>query len=146
MREVWTGKPFPLGPQWDGEGTNFSIFSENAERVELCLFDGAGQEERVELHERTAFNWHCYLPGVGPGQLYGYRVHGRYAPAKGIRFNAAKLLIDPYAKQIDGVVDWNAANVLPYPPSKEANADLTIDTTDSAAAVPKSVVVVPSFD
>ena len=67
--EVWPGRPFPLGPEWDGDGTNFSLFSENAERVELCLFDDAGGEERIELHERTAFNWHCYLPGVGPGQL-----------------------------------------------------------------------------
>jgi isoamylase len=79
-------------------GTNFSLFSENAERVELCLFDDEGTEERVEVRERTAFNWHCYLPGVGPGQRYGYRVHGCYAPERGLRFNPAKLLIDPYAK------------------------------------------------
>jgi glycogen operon protein len=146
MREVWAGKPFPLGLHWDGDGTNFSLFSENAERVELCLFDEARNEERVELHERTAFNWHCYLPGVGPGQRYGYRVHGPYAPSKGIRFNSAKLLIDPYAKQIDGAVDWDAANVLPYPPSVDASADLTIDSTDSAHAMPKCVVIDPSFD
>jgi glycogen operon protein len=67
-RQVWPGRPFPLGPDWDGEGTNFSLFSENAERVELCLFHEDGSEERIEVHERTAFNWHCYLPGVGPGQ------------------------------------------------------------------------------
>ncbi len=80
-RPVWAGKPFPLGPEWDGEGTNFSLFSEHAERVELCLFDEHGNEERIELRERTAYNWHCYLPGVGPGQHYGYRVHGPYDPA-----------------------------------------------------------------
>jgi glycogen operon protein len=146
MRPVWAGRPFPLGPEWDGEGTNFSLFTENAERVELCLFDGAGNEERIELQERTAFNWHCYVPGVGPGQLYGYRVHGPYAPHQGARFNPAKLLIDPYAKQIDGAVDWAAANVLPYPPSVDPDADLEIDETDSAAAMPKCVVVDPSFD
>jgi glycogen operon protein len=145
-REVWPGLAFPLGPEWDGDGVNFSLFSENAERVELCLFDEAGSEERIELQERTAFNWHCYLPGVGPGQRYGYRVHGPYDPASGRRFNPAKLLIDPYAKQIEGMVAWDAANVLPYVPSLDADADLTIDETDSAPAVPKSVVVDPSFD
>src|SRR5207237_4218549 len=75
-RELWPGRPFPLGPDWDGDGTNFSLFSENAQRVELCLFDDEGNEERLELRERTAFNWHGYIPGVGPGQRYGYRVHG----------------------------------------------------------------------
>ena len=112
-RRVWPGEPFPLGSAWDGDGTNFSLFSETAERVELCLFDG-DDEERIELHERTAFNWHCYLPGVGPGTRYGYRVHGGYRPETGQRFNASKLLIDPYAKAINGGVNWDAANVLPY--------------------------------
>jgi glycogen operon protein len=143
---VWPGEAFPLGPHWDGEGTNFAIFSENAERVELCLFDDAGAEERIEMRERTAFNWHCYVPGVGPGQRYGYRVHGAYEPLAGRRFNPHKLLIDPYAKAIDGGVDWDAANVLPYPPSLDADADLTLDETDSAPAIPKSIVVDPSFD
>jgi len=145
-RAVWPGEAFPLGPIWDANGTNFSLFSENAERVELCLFDAQGVEERIELRERAAFNWHCYLPGVGPGQRYGYRVHGPYDPATGKRFNANKLLIDPYAKAIDGAVDWEAANVLPYAPTGEVDADLTIDETDSAAAIPKSVVIDPSFD
>ena len=145
-RAVWPGEAFPLGPMWDGDGTNFSIFSENAERVELCLFDGHGSEERIELRERAAFNWHCYLPGVGPGQRYGYRVHGPYDPATGKRFNAEKLLIDPYAKAIDGAVDWDAANVLPYVPTGAVDADLTIDETDSAPAIPKSVVIDPFFD
>ena len=80
VTEVWPGGPFPLGADWDGDGTNFSLFTENAERVELCLFDDDDNEERVELTERTALNWHCYLPGVGPGQRYGYRVHGPYEP------------------------------------------------------------------
>ena len=104
---VWPGEPFPLGPRWDGQGTNFALFSENAERVELCLFDGDDHEERLAMTERTAFNWHCYLPGVGPGQRYGYRVEGAYAPGDGHRFNPYKLLIDPYAKAIDGDLDWD---------------------------------------
>jgi isoamylase len=145
-RQVWPGQAFPLGPEWDGAGTNFTLFSENAERVELCLFDEHGAEERIELHERTAFNWHCYLPGVGPGQHYGYRVHGAYDPKTGRRFNGAKLLIDPYAKAIDGAVDWNAANTLPYVPGGGEDADLTIDVTDSAPAIPRSVVIDPAFD
>jgi glycogen operon protein len=145
-RQVWPGEPFPLGPYWDGEGTNFALFSENAERVELCLFHDDGGEERIELRERTAFNWHCYLPGVGPGQRYGFRVHGPYEPLAGRRFNPHKLLIDPYAKAIDGTVDWHAANVLPYVPSLDENADLAIDETDSAPAIPKSVVIDPAFD
>ena len=93
--EVWPGAPFPLGPTWDGEGTNFSIFSEHAERVELCLFDSEDRETVIELTERTSFNWHCYLPGVHAGQRYGFRVHGPYDPNSGQRFNPAKLLLDP---------------------------------------------------
>jgi isoamylase len=141
----WPGRPFPLGPTWDGEGTNFSLFSENAEAVELCLFDEDGRETRVEMHERTALNWHCYLPGVGPGERYGYRVHGPYAPERGHRFNPRKLLLDPYAKAIDGTVDWSAANVLPYVAGGE-DADLEPDDEDDAAAMPKCVVIDPSFD
>ena len=120
MREVWPGDPFPLGATWDGGGTNFSLFSENATRVELCLFDADDVEERIELHERTAFNWHCYLPLVGPGQRYGYRVHGPYAPAEGHRFNPCKLLLDPYAKSIEGPIRFDAGNVLPYVPTGDA--------------------------
>ena len=116
VRDVWPGRPFPLGATWDGNGTNFSLFSEHAERVELCLFDDEDNEERVEVSERTAFNWHVYLPGVGPGQRYGYRVHGPYDPRAGHRFNPHKLLIDPYAKSIEGKVRWNRASVLPYVP------------------------------
>ena len=132
-----------------GQGTNFSLFSENAERVELCLFDADGHEERVEIVDQTAHNWHCYLPGVGPGQRYGYRVHGRYAPAEGHRFNPNKLLIDPYAKAIDGTVDWDAANALPYTPPEDGatdDADFEFDDEDSAPAIPKCVVVDESFN
>ena len=105
---IWSGHPFPLGATWDGEGTNFSVFSEHAERVELCLFDG-DRETRVELSDVTAHNWHCYIPGIGPGRRYGYRIHGPYDPATGHRFNANKLLIDPYAKAIEGPVEWDRA-------------------------------------
>jgi glycogen operon protein len=143
---LWPGRPFPLGATWDGEGTNFALFTENAERVELCLFDDDGEEERYELHERMAFNWHGYLPGVGPGQRYGYRVHGRYDPGAGYRFNPAKLLIDPYAKAIGGAVDWDAANVLPYVLSGDPDADLEVDDEDDAAAIPKCRVINPAFD
>ena len=113
-RELWPGKPFPLGPTWDGRGTNFSLFSENSQRVELCLFDAEDIETCVEMAERTAFNWHCYLPGIGPGQRYGYRVYGPYDPEHGHRFNSAKLLIDPYGKAIEGPGLWDRASVLPY--------------------------------
>ena len=116
--EVWPGQPFPLGPTWTGDGTNFSLFSENAERVELCLFDADDVETRIEMTERTAFHWHCFLRGVGPGQRYGYRVHGPYAPTEGHRFNPAKLLIDPYAKAIEGRIDYGAANTLPVRPDR----------------------------
>jgi isoamylase len=146
VREIWPGDPFPLGATWDGGGTNFSLFSENATRVELCLFDEQGAEERVELTEVTAFNWHCYLPLVGPGQRYGYRVHGRYAPAEGHRFNSAKLLLDPYAKSIEGPIRFDAANVLPYVPTGREDADLEPDDEDDADAIPKCVVIDPRFD
>ena len=143
--EVWPGKPFPLGASWDGEGTNFSLFSENAEGVELCLFDDADREQRVAVVDRTAFQWHCYLPGVGPGTRYGYRVHGPYEPQRGLRFNPAKLLIDPYASAIDGPVDYAAANVLPYPRGGPEQ-DLARDDTDDACAIPKCVVTDARFD
>jgi glycogen operon protein len=141
----WPGRPFPLGPVWDGRGTNFSLFSENAERVELCLFDDDDRETRHEVTERTAFNWHCYLPGVGPGQRYGYRVHGPYDPGRGLRFNAVKLLLDPYAKAIEGPIRYDIANVLPYVPGGD-DADLSPDDEDDVDAMPKCVVVDESFD
>jgi isoamylase len=144
--EVWPGDPFPLGPVWDGQGTNFSLFSEHSERVELCLFDGDDRETRVELRERTAHNWHGYLPGIRPGQRYGYRVHGPYEPERGHRFNPAKLLIDPYAKAVEGPIRWDRANVLPYVPDGTPDADLHADPEDDAEAIPKCVVIDPSFD
>jgi isoamylase len=142
----WPGKPFPLGAMWDGQGTNFSLFSEHADRVELCLFDDADDETRVELTERTAHNWHGYLPGIGPGQRYAYRVHGPYDAVRGLRFNAAKLLIDPYAKAIEGPIRWDRAETLPYVADGSDEADLQPDGSDSAAAIPKSVVVDEGFD
>jgi isoamylase len=148
MTGVWPGRPFPLGAIWDGHGTNFSLFSEHAESVELCLFDDDANETRIEVTGNRALNWHCYLPGVGPGQRYGYRVYGPYSPGDGHRFNPDKLLIDPYAKAIEGTVDWSAdANVLPYIPNgDDDNADLERDDDDDVAAIPKSVVIDDSFD
>jgi glycogen operon protein len=143
--DVWPGTPFPIGAIWDGQGTNFSLFSENAERVELCLFDEDDNETRLEITERNLFLWHCYVPGVGPGQRYGYRVHGQYEPDRGDRFNPAKLLVDPYAKAIDGPVDYLASNVFPYVPDGD-EADLFADDEDSADAMPKGVVIDPGFD
>jgi isoamylase len=145
VKRVWPGQPFPLGPRWDGEGTNFSLFSEHAESVELCLFDEHDVETRYELTERTALNWHGYLPGVGPGQRFGYRVHGPWAPDQGHRFNPRKLLIDPYAKAIEGDVRWDLGRILPYAPG-DADPDLAIDDEDDAAAIPRCIVVDESFD
>src|ERR1700690_754140 len=107
------GSPFRLGASWDGRGTNFALFSANAQKVELCLFDGQGRREieRVELPERTEKVWHGHLNDGSPGQLYGYRVHGPYAPEHGHRFNPAKLLVDPYARALAGPVRWNDAQL-----------------------------------
>ena len=138
----WPGEPFPLGPTWYGSGTNFSLTSENAQRVVLCLFDDADVETRYELPRQTAHNWHGYLPGVGPGQRYGYRVHGPWAPEQGHRFNPHKLLIDPYAKAIEGPILWDRGRTLGY---ADGN-DLLMDDTDDSAAIPKSVVIDDSFD
>ncbi|HEV8581309.1 MAG TPA: glycogen debranching protein GlgX [Thermoanaerobaculia bacterium] len=141
MIKVHPGNPYPLGATYDGTGANFSLFSEVAERVELCLFDEAGNETRVDLPEVTAFCWHGYVPGVGPGQRYGYRVHGPWNPAEGHRCNPGKLLLDPYAKAFVGGVKWNEA-VYPYPfKNPDARNDL-----DSAPFVPRSLVVNPFFD
>jgi isoamylase len=144
---IWLGHPFPLGATWDGWGTNFSLFSEHATMVELCLFNDANVERRIKLPYRTAHNWHGYFPDVGPGHRYGYRVHGPFDPEEGKRFNPSKLLIDPYAKAIDGPVDWAAANTLPYVPDPEnPDADLELDDENSAPAMPRCVVVDPQFD
>jgi isoamylase len=139
---VWPGKPYPLGANYDGMGTNFSLFSEVAERVELCLFDENGQETRVDLPEVTAFCWHGYLPEVEPGRRYGYRVHGPWAPEHGSRCNPNKLLLDPYAKAVEGEVNWNEA-VFPY---RFADPEGSFNEDDSAPFVPRSVVINPFFD
>jgi isoamylase len=139
--ENWPGRPYPLGAAYDGAGTNFSLFSEMAEEVELCLFDDSGEEARLRLEEIDAFVWHAYLPTIAPGQLYGYRVHGPWAPERGQRCNPAKLLLDPYAKAIEGQVDWNPA-CFPYQFGDE-NAP---NDDDSAPFVPRSVVHNPYFD
>ena len=136
------GEPFPLGATWDGEGTNFSIFSEVATRVELCVFDAHGHQTRVDLPERTAFCWHGYLRGVGPGQRYGFRVHGPWEPRQGHRCNPAKLLVDPYARAITGGIRWDPA-VFPYPMGGD---DLERDDRDSAPFMPKSIVIDDQFD
>jgi isoamylase len=146
VTEVWPGRPFPLGATWEGPGTNFALFAEHAERVELCLFNGDDEETRIEVSEITAHVWHCFLPGVDAGQRYGYRVHGPYEPNKGHRFNPHKLLLDPYAKSIDGPVLWDEANVHPYKPTGGPDADLVLDEEDDVRAIPKSVVVDPRFD
>ncbi|MFF0310086.1 glycogen debranching protein GlgX [Streptosporangium sp. NPDC004379] len=140
MIEIWPGDPYPLGATYDGAGTNFALFTEVAERVELCLFDDHGEETRVALTEVEGHVWHGYLPGVSPGQRYGYRVHGPYDPASGQRCNPAKLLLDPYAKAIDGDVKWDEA-VYGY---RFGEPDSRNDA-DSAPFMPKSVVVNPFF-
>ncbi|HEX4936947.1 MAG TPA: alpha-amylase family glycosyl hydrolase, partial [Gemmatimonadaceae bacterium] len=140
-REAWPGDSLPLGAHWDGHGTNFSVFSSAATRVDLCLFDSEGREERIHLHEPTAFCWHAYVPDVGPGQRYGYRVHGPWAPADGHRCNPDKLLLDPYARAIAGDVTWNPA-VYPF---WQRHQD-TRSHADSAPFVPRSLVIDPAFD
>src|SRR4051794_24816652 len=141
LPRIWPGRPYPLGATYDGTGTNFSVFSEPAERVELCLFDADGTEERLDLPETTAFCWHAYLPDIGPGQRYGYRVHGPWDPAHGYRCNPAKLLIDPYAKAVEGEVRWDEAVFAPL------HADpMALNDADSGPFMPKSVVINPYFD
>jgi glycogen operon protein len=138
------GRPYPLGATSSSNGTNFAVFSEGATRVDLCLFDAVGKQTGcVTLRERTAHVWHCLLCDIKPGQLYGYRVHGPWEPEKGRRFNPAKLLIDPYAKAISGKVDWKAPI---FGHDAASGNDLMIDTQDSAAGVPKSVVIESKFD
>ncbi|HUG39400.1 MAG TPA: glycogen debranching protein GlgX [Longimicrobiales bacterium] len=140
-REVWPGRAYPLGATCDGEGTNFSLFSELAEGVELCLFDDAGEEERIPLTEVDAYCWHAYLPGVGTGQRYGYRVYGPWRPGEGLRCNPSKLLLDPYALAIEGGVDWDEACFQHRVGDEGARNDL-----DSGPHVPRSVVVDGAFE
>jgi isoamylase len=139
--EVWPGDPYPLGATYDGAGTNFAVFSEVAEQIELCLFDDDGNETRVTLPEYDAFVWHGYLPGIGPGTRYGFRVHGPYDPARGLRCNPAKLLLDPYAKAIDGDIDGHES-LFGYRFGDPASRN----DEDSAPHMMKSVVINPFFD
>jgi glycogen operon protein len=139
--EIWPGDAYPLGATWDGQGTNFSIFSETAERIELCLFDDAGRETRLDLPEMMAHCWHGYVPGVGVGQLYGFRVHGPWAPEQGHRCHPSKLLLDPYAKAIDGAVQWNEAVF-----SHRLSDEDAPNEDDSSPFVPRAVVIDPTFD
>ena len=144
---LWPGLPYPLGATWDGEGTNFAIYSEHASEVELCLFDTPGAAEPVRCHrfrERTGYVWHGYLPGVAPGQFYGYRVNGAYDPGRGLRFNPFKLLIDPYAKALAGRVDYEH-HPFAYP-FDQPGEDWVMDDENDAAGVPKGVVIAPEFD
>jgi isoamylase len=140
VSEIWPGKAYPLGATYDGSGTNFAVFSEAADKVELCLFDN-GTETRVTLPEVDGFVWHGFIPNIEPGQRYGYRVYGPYDPAAGQRCNPNKLLIDPYAKAIDGTFEWNQS-LFGY---NFGNPDSRNDD-DSAASMPKCVVINPYFD
>ncbi|WP_067503039.1 glycogen debranching protein GlgX [Actinoplanes sp. TFC3] len=139
--QVWPGHRYPLGATYDGTGTNFAIFSEVAEAVELCLFDASGNERKVQLHEQDAFVWHAYLPGVEPGQRYGYRVYGPYDPSRGLRCNPHKLLLDPYARAVDSDIDWHPSLYAYDFDNPDSMSDL-----DSAPHMAKGVVVNPYFD
>jgi glycogen operon protein len=144
---IWPGAPYPLGATWDGAGVNFALFSENATAVELCLFtgfEGSQESARITMLEHTNQVWHVYLPEVGPGQIYGYRVHGPYDPASGHRFNPAKLLLDPYAKALTGGIRWSDA-LFGYTIG-HSSGDLSQDTRDSAVSMPKCVVIDPRFN
>ncbi|HWN20144.1 MAG TPA: glycogen debranching protein GlgX [Gemmatimonadales bacterium] len=141
------GSPAPLGATWDGKGTNFAVFSRHGTRVELCLFASPADATESARHElqRTGDIWHGYLPGVRPGQAYGYRMHGAYAPAQGHRFNPAKLLLDPYARAISGTMEWSD-RLSGYPlRSADLERDLIPDPQDSAGAMPKSLVIDSAF-
>jgi isoamylase len=142
--KIYPGEPFPLGATWDGMGVNFAIYSENATGVELCLFNSSGDEEThsIRMAERTNHVWHCYLPDVEPGQLYGYRVHGPYEPQEGHRFNPNKLLLDPYAKSVSGIIESHPSQ-FGY---KWGEDDLSFSEEDSAPFMPKSVVIDHRFN
>ncbi|WP_205471316.1 glycogen debranching protein GlgX [Nocardioides sp. SYSU D00038] len=141
VTEVWPGRAYPLGATYDGTGTNFALFSEVAEGVELCLFDDAGAETRIALTEVDAYVWHGYLPGIQPGQRYGYRVHGPWDPEQGLRCNPNKLLLDPYAKATTGDIDWDQS-LFGYTFGDEDSRN----DDDSAAHMTKGVVINPFFD
>ena len=139
--EVWPGQPYPLGATFDGTGTNFALFSEAAEKVELCLFDELGTETRIDVAAQDSYVWHCYLPTVQPGQRYGYRVHGPWNPAEGQRFNSAKLLLDPYAKAVSGQIDWDQALF-----SYDFGDEDSFNDEDSAPHMMMGVVINPFFN
>ncbi|MCG6902322.1 MAG: glycogen debranching enzyme GlgX, partial [Rhodobacter sp.] len=142
---ITAGRANPIGATFDGDGVNFAVFSRHATRMVLCLFSEGGGEEiaQLDLPERDGDIWHGYVSGLRPGQLYGYRAHGPYEPAHGHRFNAHKLLVDPYAKRLVGKVHWTPA-VFGYDTASR-RADLSFDTTDSAPFVPKASVEDPAF-
>lgn len=145
--KVYPGSPFPLGATWDGQGVNFAIYAENATSVELCLFDSKEEEKesnRIRIEERTHHVWHVYIPGMMPGQLYGYRVYGPYDPQNGLRFNPNKFLIDPYAKAISGSIRWHDS-LFGYEIG-HPDADLSFSSIDSAPFMPRSVVINPKFN
>ncbi|MEO7745885.1 MAG: alpha-amylase family glycosyl hydrolase, partial [Actinomycetota bacterium] len=145
--QIWPGKPYPLGATYDGTGVNFALFSEAAERVELCLIDDAGTETRLDLPEVDGFVWHAFVPGMQPGQRYGFRVHGEYDPASGVRCNPAKLLLDPYAKAIDGQIDGDQSLFSYRFDEKVAKgATPALNTDDSLGHTMLSVVINPFFD
>jgi isoamylase len=144
MYSLWSGTPYPLGAVWDGQGTNFALFSENATGVDLCLFDAENYETRLPLTEVTNFVWHCYIPDISPGQRYGFRVDGPNMPEEGHRFNPHKLLIDPYAKAIDGDIEFGK-EIFGYCWGDQEE-DLSYSDLDSAHLVPKGVVIDESFD
>src|SRR5215216_5111290 len=145
VNAVWPGRPYPQGATWDGRGVNFALYSEHAERVQLCLFDDSGKREiqRIDLAERTEEIWHCYLPEARPGMLYGYRVHGPYKPDDGHRFNANKLLLDPYARNIVGMLRWSDA-MFGYRVG-DKRGDLALDRRDNATGMPKCKVIDRAF-
>ena len=138
------GSPYPLGATWDGTGVNFALYSENGTAVDLCLFDERDQETRLRLTQRTAFVWHGYVPDLRPGQRYGYRVHGPYEPGRGLRFNPEVLLLDPYARAVDGVERWEAG-CFAYQLGAGEDADL-LPTSEPQLGVPRGVVIDPTFD
>ena len=143
---VWPGRPYPLGASWNGSGVNFALYSENATKVELCLFDSPddGKEScRIPLPESTDLVWHCYLPDALPDQVYGYRVYGPYEPEKGHRFNPNKILLDPYAKGIARETKWSDS-VWGYKLG-DAQADLSFDERDSASCAPLAAVIDEAF-
>ncbi|HEY4103936.1 MAG TPA: glycogen debranching enzyme GlgX, partial [Polyangiaceae bacterium] len=137
------GNPYPLGATWDGRGVNFAIFSESAEKLELCLINPTGEETRLALKQRTGFVWHTYVDEIAPGQLYAYRAHGPYDPELGLRFNPNVRLIDPYAKALAGIQDWSAGSFA-YEVGGERE-DLEISGTQALGA-PLSMVNDPKFD